>query len=288
MKNRIYNPVWRPEHLGSLLIMILLLGGLGLAPVQAQQTPVLVAAKQTTLDEQGCPLSNLDGALVQFLLVNGQVFAPGVDGQPNPANPVIYSTRIGNGVANTTGTVGRFNAAITPYPSGPIVARVFNAPTLEASSFYADSQSFTPNGQAKFMPVFGATTQALDQADDDGDGVNNSWEKSLGADRSKMDSDGDGVSDGHEWRAGTSLTDNQSYLAMVQVVPQGAGHLGARWDSVPGKAYQLQFTSSDLTAPNMIFSNVSSVVSATGDVTSVVVTNGASYPMGIFRVILVE
>lgn len=274
----------RRELAGFLLLAC----WLGVVPAQAQQTPVLVAAKQITLDEQGRPLSNAEGDLVQFLLVNGQVYVPTVDGQPHPSNPVIYASSIGNGVANTTSTVGRFNAAITPYPSAPIVARVFNAPSLAAASFYADSQIFTPNGQAKFNPVFGATTNALDPADDDGDGVNNSWEKSLGSDRHNMDSDGDGVGDGHEFRAGTSLTNNQSYLAMVQVLPQAGGHLAARWDSVPGKAYQLQFTASDLTEPNLVFSNISSVVSATGEVTSVVVTNGAAFPMGIFRVMLAE
>lgn len=288
MKNTTQHPILPRGALPRLIACFLLLGGFSLGTAQAQQTPVLVAAKQTTLDEQGHPLSNVDGDLVQFLLVNGQVYAPGVDGQPAPANPVIFATRIGNGVSAGTGTVGRFNAAITPYPSGAIVARVFNAPTLESASFYADSQVFTPNGQAKFNPVFGATTNALDPADDDGDGVNNSWEKSLGSDRHNMDSDGDGVGDGHELRAGTGLTDNQSYLAMVQVQPQAGGHLAARWDSVPGKAYQLQYTSGDLMAPNLIFSNISSVVSATGEVASVVVTNGASFPMGIFRVILVE
>jgi hypothetical protein len=71
------------------------------------------------------------------------------------------------------------------------------------------------------------------------------------------------------------------------VLPQG-GHLQATWESVPGKAYQLQFTASSLSDPDSVFSNVNSVVTAVDTTGSTTITNGAHYPVGFFRVVLVE
>ncbi len=279
--NRIYPGAGFP----ALLLGILLLSG---PAAQAQTTPVMVKVPQSVLDEAGQPLSATEGDLVQFLLVNGQIYPPGSDGQPNAANPVVFSSRIGNGLVPSPEKAGQLNAAITPYPSGPVFARVFNAPTLAQASFYADAQAFTPNGRAVYYPSLAATTNALDPADDDGDGLNNSWEKSLGSDRLAVDSDHDGMSDGDEFRAGTGLADAESFLAMVQVAPQAGGNLQAQWEAVPGKAYQLQFTDQSLSDPSMAFSNVNGVVTATGVTGVTVITNGASFPVGFFRVVLVE
>ena len=55
--------------------------------------------------------------------------------------------------------------------------------------------------------------------DDDGDGLNNSWEKSLGADPNNPDSDGDGMSDGDEHRAGTGATDSNSTSVITTIFP---------------------------------------------------------------------
>ena len=272
----------------AFYLLALVWAALGLASAQAQLAPVLVAATQAVLDETGQPLSNAEGDLVQFLQVNGQVHPPALNGAPHPSNTVVFVSRIGRGVSVSPAQAGKFSAALTPPPAGALIARAFNAPTLEGASFYADSAPFTPNGPAVLQAAFTATTNALDPADDDGDGVNNSWEKSLGANRNHPDSDGDGMSDGDEFRAGTGLTDADSALLMVRVIPQAGGALRADWESVPGKSYQLQYRAGNLDDPSGAFSNVSEVASATGDVTSVVMTNGASFPMGIFRVVLSE
>ncbi|HMP76151.1 MAG TPA: hypothetical protein PKE12_07645 [Kiritimatiellia bacterium] len=254
----------------------------------AQKVPLHAAVTNPILNEYGAPLAKPQGELVQFLYVNSGVQPPAVDGQPHPNNPVVYTSRIGNGMGRAD-SEGKFSAAITPRPGGPIIARVFNAPTLEEASFYADSQPFTPlQDRTIFYPVLNATTNPLDSADDDGDGVHNSWEKSLGSDRNNPDTDGDGVPDGHEFRAGTGLTDADSFLAMVRLMPQPGGHLRVEWDAVPGKSYQVQFAAGDLAAPDLVFSNVNAVITAAQADTHTTMTNGTSMPLGVFRVRLVD
>lgn len=256
---------------------------------RAQNVPLQAATLQSVRNEYGQVLANPQGELVQFLLVNGHVYPPGVDGQPHANNPVVFTTRIGNGVGSDPSLAGRFSAALTPRPSGTIIARVFNASTLAGASFYEDSQPFTPpSSRTIFYPVLNATTNPLDAGDSDQDGVNNSWEKSLGSNPDSGDTDGDGVSDGNELRAGTGLLNGDSYLAMGRVLPSFGGNLMAEWDAVSGKVYQLQFAVGDLASPDMVFSNVNSTVAATGTVATTVVTNGAAETMGIFRVRLVE
>lgn len=269
--------------------------GLAVGVAQAQRVPLHAASAQPLLNEYGQTASS--GALVQFLLVNGHLYPPDVNGQPHPNNPVLFTTRIGNGVINSPATAGKFSAAITPRPGmspaggqvkTAIVARAFNASTMGAASFYEDSQVHTVElSRAIFYPVMNATTNPLDAADADGDGVNNSWEKSLGSDPQSRDTDGDGVSDGDEFLAGTSLTDEESFLAMVRVFPIPGGHLRAEWESVPGKQYQLQYAPGSLADPLMVFSNVNSVVTAVGQASSTTVTNGAMQSIGIYRVRLV-
>ena len=256
---------------------------------QAQQVPLHAAATNAILDEYGAPLAKPGGELVQFLYVNGGVQPPAVDGLPHPNNPVVYASRIGSGLATGPDTAGKFSAAISPRPGGPIIARVFNAPTLAEASFYADSQPFTPpQDRSIFYPVLNATTNPLDAADDDNDGVNNSWEKSLGSNKNSLDSDGDGVSDGHEFRAGTGLTDDASFLMMVRVMPNAVGHLVAQWEAVPGKAYQLQAAPLILSGEAFAFSNVTGVITADAAAMSVVVTNPPGAGPATFRVRLVE
>lgn len=270
-----------------LLFMLAWMAATGIA--SAQQAPLHAEAPAPVLNEYGQALSAPEGELLQFLLVNGQAHPPAADGAPHPSNTVVFTTRIGHGVSRDPAMLGRFSAAITPRPVGAIFARVFNAPTQEGASFFTDSQALTPpQSRVVFYPVLNATTNPLDSADDDGDGVHNSWEKSLGSNKSSTDSDGDGVPDGHEFRAGTKLNDASSFLALVRLTPQPGGHLRAEWDAVPGKSYQLQFSVGDLATPDLTFSNVNGVITAVHSETHTIMTNGALSPVGVFRVHLVE
>ncbi len=271
-----------------VLLAILLMGG-GLS--FAQMVPVPVLSQTPVVDEFGQTLVRENGGdLVQFLEVNGQVLPPAYTGEPDPANTLLYTSAIGEGVIKRTWTEGLFAAAINPVPAEntPIVARVFNAPTLAEASFYADSQIFTTYQETVFYPVFTATTNPIDPRDDDLDGLNNSWEKSLGTNPLLADTDGDGLNDYHEFLAGTSPTDMQDVLAMVQLVPEGS-HMRVQWDSVPGKRYQLQVADPGLGDPGYAFSNVNQVVEAVADTCSTVVTNAAEESgRQLFRIKLVQ
>ncbi|MCZ7592341.1 MAG: thrombospondin type 3 repeat-containing protein [Kiritimatiellae bacterium] len=172
-----------------------------------------------------------------------------------------------------------------------MIARVFNKPTLEASSFYVDSdpQNVPTYGGGKYGVVafnLGATTNELDSTDHDSDGLSRSWEKSYGTDPNNPDTDNDGMSDGHEVRAGTNPTDDSSTLLMVQLAPDVGNNLRVYWDSVPGKRYQLQYV--EALTNNAQFININGVIKATSEITSDIVTNGLLNPQAMYRVQLVE
>ena len=100
--------------------------------------------------------------------------------------------------------------------------------------------------------AFGAM-RALNAADSDGDGLSDSHEALLGIDdRPTSDYDGDGMSDYAEWLAGTAPDDATSKLAFRLVAREPAAAplangeeaprpVRVKWQSVPGKKYQLQY-----------------------------------------------
>lgn len=291
MKKVLVNIIEKPQSwsrrnvLGGAVAVLLL----GAIPVMAQNVPIQVAAKQQINDQLGKPLSRVDGDLVQILFVNGHVYPPqGIDGHPHTNNPVAYETRIGYGLINHTSTVGRFNASITRRSEEQIIARVYNAPSVEAASFYADSQVFTPDMGEVFYPVISATTNAFDPADDDGDGLSNSMEKDLGSNPNSLDTDGDGISDMDEFRSGTELADESSYLQMVEILPEVGTIMNVQWSTVPGKSYQLQYTAQELNETNVVYLNIYGVVTATGDVEHAYITNNLIDQVKSFRVNLVD
>lgn len=257
----------------------------GARPACGQAVPLDAVTPVAILDENGQPLANSRGALVQFLLVGSGIQPPSSDGQPSPSNTVLFSTRVGNGVADTPALQGLFDAAVTPRPSGPVFARVFNRSTAEASSFYADSQPFTPNGTQVFAAAFGLVSNVLDSADSDGDGINNSWEKNIGSDPLLADSDGDGTSDPDELRLGTSPADPRSNLSVVRCRRLGDGSFEVHWASMPAKQYKLQWVALDGAPSTLAATDLTPVVEASSTDT-VSVVDGAGLPAtGFFRVI---
>ena len=138
-----------------------------------------------------------------------------------------------------------------------VFARAYNAPTVEEATFYADSYPVripTRATESSLVLVF-EPAKPLDPGDDDADGLTNSWEKLLGSDGvDTPDFDEDGMSDYHEMLAGTDLTDPGSLLVLRSIqreagaAPAGMGGADSKpvrvkWQSVPGKKYQLQYVS---------------------------------------------
>jgi Bacterial TSP3 repeat len=153
--------------------------------------------------------SGHSGDLIQVLFVgdDGVISPPDTDGNPTGDDELITTTAIGWGTPWDWAVSGRFCLNLGREPDRPdprndsIYARAFNAPTLTKSSFYGDSTTFIAKSDRSF-PVnqysLLATNQPLDSGDDDGDGLNNSWEKSLITDPKNPDSDEDGLLDGEE------------------------------------------------------------------------------------------
>lgn len=237
------------------------------------------------------------GDLVQVLSANVGVFPPDANGQSNPANAVMTTIRVGSGVDPTMSQSGLFSGSVDGLNRGDpnsvikIFVRVFNAPAVEQASFYADSDVFTvpvwgqPYGI--FKAAIGATTQEVDSSDADMDGLSRSWERSYGSNPDDPDTDKDGMLDGNEIRAGTGVTDPSSLLQMVWLTPMSGGDLQVQWDSVPGKTYQVQYTTNNL-AQSPEFEDVGGPVTATGNTSDSVITDGSLPNNAHFRVVLVE
>lgn len=279
-------------------------------------TPLHIGATNPIANEFNATLPGhhaAPGALVMVLWAsNSVIYPPSVDGTPHALNPAVSNgaTAIGRSTAPSENNPGIFSLSLAqPRPaSGKVFVRVFNKPTLGESSFYADSAIFTLSGNKEFIAAVGPTTNALDTADDDGDGLHNSWEKSYGSSSSSTDSDGDGLedgeehllgsspvledtdgdrmADGHEQRAGTGPTDPASFLGVAGMEPMAAD-LRVQWASVTGHLYQVEGAHGLV---DTVFSNLSDVVAAeTGTITSVILTNALQgAPPLILRVRLVE
>ena len=258
-------------------------------------TPLHVNASSSIADEFGAKLRgslNHPGALVQVLSApDGIIYPPLMDGRPDPRNALLErgTTRIGALTSPLLADEGLFGHSIaSPRPAGGtrIFVRVFNAPNMAEASFYGDSQVFTVEDNKVFNVRIARTDKDLDPADLDGDGLSNSWEKSLDTDPGNPDTDGDGMLDGEEFLAGTDSKDSSSMLQIARIVGFSGGGFDIAWDSVPGRQYRVEFTPHDLAGGEVVFSNASDVVAAV-DTQTVHTVNvpGAAY--GYFRVYLV-
>lgn len=182
----------------------------------------------------------------------GVVYAPGTNGASSPYNPLLATNSVGGMGENAeVADSGLFclSFADRPATGTRIFARIYDAPTAAEAAFYVDSAlaTVTSNG-ASLVLAFGEI-RPLDAGDDDGDGLNNSWERALGTyGRPTADYDEDTMSDLHEMLAGTDPTDATSLLELRGAWSENnvAGYdpqtrlLHVRWPAVPGKSYQLE------------------------------------------------
>lgn len=247
------------EGLRSLLLLMAFIVLFNPGTAFSQVQPVvsqLIGVKHSILNQFGEPLNGTDpfahqqgyvsvqGDLIQILQTSSNIYPPDIHGNPDPRNTVIGTSRVGLGVSPALSRSGRFAHMLSPRPSGntKIFVRVFNAPTLEEATFYGDSQVFSvsANSNSLFMVDVDATDQPLDPADDDGDGLNNSWERSYGTDPYMSDSDGDGISDLDEIIAGTDPLNEDSFPKFTAIQLDGADYIRVEWNpSVSGRTYSV-------------------------------------------------
>ena len=235
---------------------------------------------------------------------DGIIRPPSTNGAAHPYNPLLSAESVGGMGMNAARSDSGVFCMVFPSPpahGAKIFARAYNAPTAAAASFYADSAvCLVSTNRSSLTVTFGAA-KPLDSGDADADGLNNSWEESMGtADRATADYDGDGMSDLFEMLAGTSATDPGSLLAFQTIrrdeegaVPRGEGEpdlrpVTMRWQSVPGRRYQLQFVPS--LVGEQVFIPVGDVITAGEGETSIekLVEVSADSVAGTFRVKLVH
>lgn len=291
---------------GIQYIVFSTLVGLGLVlPARGINVPLLFGSQTAIRDEFGnllpgrhpdsmaWGLSPVTGALVQIIhSLDGTIYAPNPDGTPGSANNVVIQTlRIGEGINGALAESGQFGGSLDYFnrsqaSSPKIFARVFNQADLADASFYADSSLYEVptwgDPYSRFLADVTATDQPLDTSDADNDGMHASWEKSYGTDPGNPDSDEDGIRDGDEMLAGTDALDDESFLAMVELMPQGARDMMFMWAAVPGKVYQLQMNTNNLLNP--AFTDLNDPVTAEAGVATTVVTNGQDLIDVHFRV----
>lgn len=302
-KPRVFVTPWRWEKGLALLVMLgaFLWGG----PARGQGTAMTIATLETTVDEFGRPLVGRDGdeddpisdLVVIYWASNSMIYPPDYSGNPDPRNPQLATNGawwIGSGCGPLSAP-GTFGASLwgesRPPVNSKLFVRVFNAPTLGEASFFGDSQMFTVNGSTydgkeQIVLTIDKTSYPVDYRDDDLDGLNNSWERSLGSDPNSPHSDNDGYTDLEEWIAGSDPTDSDSFFVMTRIRPGigGGAEAFVGWPSMAGKKYILQYAPelSD-TDPNAQFGDIGVEVTAIGDYTEVAVTNGAATGRGHFR-----
>ncbi len=187
------------------------------------------------------------GDLIQVLFVGDDsvISPPDTDGNPTGDDELITTTAIGWGTPWEWDVSGRFCLNLGREPdrgdgkNNSLYVRAFNGPTLPKSSFYGDSTIFVAKSDRSF-PVnrhgLLAVDQPLDIGDDDGDGLNNSWEKSLITDPKNPDSDGDRLLDGEE-KEGHTLPANRAALG---------------WPDIGSITFKVAGTYDPVTEPNLI------------------------------------
>lgn len=234
----------------------------GLAAWGGIVTPLYVGNLVPATNEYGrtLPGSYVGEAIVSRVeirvAVDGIIRPPGTNGEAHALNPLLTPESAGGMGMNAMDPNGGLFAMVFAQPPAPgtkLFARVYNAPTAAEASFCADSAVLLYSGRERELVVAFGAIRSMDEGDDDGDGLSNAWEKSLGThERPGADYDGDGMGDWEEWRAGTDPTDRDSLLAfsgirqLVVEVPPGSEEAPVRtmrvqWHCMPGRSYRLEW-----------------------------------------------
>lgn len=296
---------------GLTVALVLVLAGAAASAFGQLLPGTLGIDTTTTVDENNQVLE--DGDLVQILWASNNIpYPPDYDGNPDPRTAPVADISEPSGITNACVRIGDGLVPGAPgYEPGsivvlvsntvrdagvylgiPVFVRVFNASTATGASFYGEAapQPVPEDGHLYFN--IDKTRYALDTRDNDGDGLNNSWEESGGTDVDNPHSDTDGVNDWEEWVAGTDGRDPDSVFILARI-QQGAGDEAVvAWDSVAGKRYEVYYTTDPLDAedPPPTWSKVSGTdpITATAALTELPVSSGLAAGRGHFRVVVLQ
>ncbi len=217
-------------------------------------------------------LHYIRGCLVQILSApSGVIYPPETDGQPNPLNALLQVTFIGYGTGPQQEDPGQFATTLTPRPSQgvKIFIRVFNQPSLETASFYSDSSLFavSQTEDIPFISNIPHTSNPIDPADNDGDGLNNSWERWNGSNPDLADTDGDGFDDKAEFHVGTDSDDMNSLLQIVDISIDASNHITLLYSA--GKNHPANYEHATNINVFSEYSDISTVVNSSSGYLSV-------------------
>ena len=144
---------------------------------------------------------------------------------------------------------------------------------------------YLPDGsstEAGYDLKTGTPSSGTPNADSDGDGMPDDWERSygllVGGNDANLDLDGDGFTNLQEYQLGTRPDSPTSFFkAVLTAVPATPGSYQLTWNSVAGKAYVIEW-SPDLATP---FAPLRTVMATASSTTETIDHSGS---IGFFRV----
>jgi hypothetical protein len=193
---------------------------------------------------------------------------------------IVISKNLGQGSFTLTGPVSQSGTALT--------TTISNAPPGPYTVQFSDVAFYqTPPDQSNTLATAGTLTFAGDYTfiDANHNGISDAWEKyyfgSVSTNRTQFtDTDGSGMSDYGKFIAGLNPTNPASKFIIFPVMVQSNRFVQLQWAAIPGRIYQLQTLTNNIT-----WSPLTDWIQASGSPMSYAATNSAFVTSAhIFRV----
>lgn len=188
-----------------------------------------------------------NGSIVHvYKAIDGVIYPPEYDGTPHTNNVLLKQSKIGDGVDPLIIKGGKFSLGFSPKPLGSFIfIRVFH------KGFYGDSELYKiPTTKHETFIAEIKIDKPLDERDNDGDGLHNSWELTYDTNIELIDSDNDSYSDYQEVCVNTDPNNSNHFMQITytEAIPQG---LILLWEAQYGVEYLIEGTTNKLNATNL-------------------------------------